>query len=614
MRITLNWLKEFIPQLSWSDAVAAEKLTIIGHETEVLSRGLLDVSITANRPDCHSVIGLARDVAAAYELKFTPPKDQSLAQQPVVTVAIDRSAESDIIADALLKISNYHPTPSPKALREKMAVLMLEPKDLLIDISNVVAHEFGIPLHVFDYDKIASGLTVRRAKNKEKITVLNGKDIDLQPANLVQESGGVLVDLAGIMGGITSAVGPQTKTVTVQAAVFAPTTIRQSGRGIGFVTAAAGQFSRGVDGNALIDALGRFWELALRYAPNLAADGLQIVRQQHNSAQSIIAPKVALGRLLGRTIDEEDYAAIAKTGFGRSDETILPPPWRQDIRTLGGVADEIVRLRGYATIKKKTLKPIVRIDSSWYATESTAKAYLAALGLTETLTRSLGAQETHRRVTNPSSNAEVWLRQSLKNGLLETIGRNPFIRTPAFFEVGHVFDKRDERPQLGLAVWRVTDELQQFLTSFGHKPTWQEVSTEEKERYGIRLKKLFYWEADLDWVRWPSQLPTPAPKTVAPIRPISKFPPASRDITLVLTATAENEDLVRQEFLSGKETILCEVVDRFYDDEKIGLGKVAATFRLLLQKQTGSITDDQVNEIVRHHFQHLKKKVSFDER
>jgi phenylalanyl-tRNA synthetase beta subunit len=614
MRITLPWLKEFLPGLSWSDTTTAEKLTVIGHETEVLSRGLLDVSITANRPDCHSVVGLARDVAAAYGLKFAPPENQPLAQQQFLPVVIDKNANQDVIADVLLKINNYSATASPKELVEKMKVLMLEPKDLLIDISNIVAHEFGIPLHVFDGEKIASGLVIRRAKNNEKITVLNGKSLNLGPTNLVQESGGALVDLAGIMGGSTSAVGPTTKSLVVQGAVFAPATIRQSSRGIGLVTVAAGQYGRGVDDDALLAAMSRFWQLALRHAPGLVADGLQIVRQQPNLPQPISAPKAAVGRLLGRTIDEQDYTAIATTGFSRSGETITPPRWRQDVRTIGGVADEIVRLRGYSTIKKKTLKPIVRIDSSWHATESTVKAYLAALGLTETLTRSLGAQETHRRVTNPSSNTEVWLRSSLKNGLLETIGRNPFIRTPAFFEVGDVFDKRDERPQLGLAVWRVTDELQQFLASFGHKPTWHEVSTEEKEQYGIRLKKLFYWEADLDWVRWPSQLPAPAPKTVLPIRPISKFPPASRDITLVFTATAENEELVRKEFLNGKETILCEVVDRFYDDEKIGMGKVAATFRLLLQKQTGSITDDQVNKIIHDHFQRLKKEVSFDER
>lgn len=614
MRITLSWLKEFLPELSWGDGAVAEKLTIIGHETEVLSRGLLDVSITANRPDCHSVVGLARDVAAAYKLKFTPPAPQSLTEQQILPVKIDQNAESDILADALLKITGYKRASSPKGLVEKMKVLMLEPKDLLIDISNIVAHEFGIPLHVFDEEKIASGLTIRRAKNNEKITVLNGKTINLGSTCLVQESGGVLVDLAGIMGGSISAVGPTTKSIVVQGAVFAPATIRQSSRGVGLVTAAATQYSRGVDGDALNAALGRFGQLAAEYAPGLRINGVQTVRQQPNLLHTINAPNVAIGRLLGRSVDEEDFAAIAKTGFSRNGEVITPPPWRQDVRTVGGVADEIIRLRGYDTIKKKTLKPIVRLNSSWYATESTVKAYLAALGLTETLTRSLSAQETYRRVANPSSNTEVWLRSSLKNGLLETIGRNPFIRTPAFFEVGHVFDRRNERPQLGLAVWRVSDELQQFLASFGHKPTWQEVSTQEKDRYNIRLKKLFYWEADLDWVSWPSQLPAPAPKTVAPIRPISKFPPASRDITLVFTATAENEELVRKEFLGGKETILCEVVDRFYDDQKIGIGKVAATFRLLLQKQTGSITDNQVGKIIQDHFQRLKKEVSFDER
>jgi phenylalanyl-tRNA synthetase beta chain len=153
MRITLPWLKEFLPGLSWSDTTTAEKLTVIGHETEVLSRGLLDVSITANRPDCHSVVGLARDVAAAYGLKFAPPENQPLAQQQFLPVVIDKNANQDVIADVLLKINNYSATASPKELVEKMKVLMLEPKDLLIDISNIVAHEFGIPLHVFDGEK-----------------------------------------------------------------------------------------------------------------------------------------------------------------------------------------------------------------------------------------------------------------------------------------------------------------------------------------------------------------------------------------------------------------------------------------------------------------------------
>jgi len=263
MKVTIHWLNEFIPNLRWDAEMTAEKLTRIGHETEPAGNDCLDVTTTPNRLDCQSVIGLSRDLAGAYDLTFTPPPAIKLATiKQIIPVIIDRSATEAVLADLLLGIEGYRPTKSPKIIRDKMTVLDLEPKDLIIDLSNIVAYETGIPLHVFDGAKISNGLTIRRAKKNEKIQLLNGQTLTLSPDNIVQESGGALVDLAGIMGSNNSAVGPTTTSLIVQAAIFTPMAVRQSRKILS--TPAAKQYSRGVEQAAVLGSLERLSELLER--------------------------------------------------------------------------------------------------------------------------------------------------------------------------------------------------------------------------------------------------------------------------------------------------------------------------------------------------------------
>ncbi|GAG12254.1 unnamed protein product, partial [marine sediment metagenome] len=210
---------------------------------------VIEIGITPNRPDALGVAGIARDLEA-YGLGKVKPVS---IQQPTrefdcpVDVKLEFEGESLCPAFGLRYVRGVKNSPSPKWMQRRLLAIGLRPISALVDITNYVTFDLGRPLHVFDADKVAGNLVVRRANSGEEVLALDGKTYKLGPDNCVIADDNGVESLAGIMGGETSGCSDETVNVLVESALWEPLNIARTGRDLGIITDARYRFERGVD-------------------------------------------------------------------------------------------------------------------------------------------------------------------------------------------------------------------------------------------------------------------------------------------------------------------------------------------------------------------------------
>src|SRR5712691_3790993 len=269
MRLVLSWLREFVDVSASADEIA-EKIGLRGFEVasiESIGDGdaVIDFEITANRPDCLSVLGLAREVATAYDLPITPPSTEAgarvrLAALPVGTS--DRVAvtieDEELCPRYAASVADVTIGPSPAWLAARLQAAGVRPISTIVDITNYVNLEIGQPMHAFDLARLAGAeIRVRRAKKGETIRTLDGVDRTLDPDMLVIADRDRAQAIAGVMGGAASEVSAGTKTVVYESAYFAPVSVRRTSKRLGLKTEASSRFERGADIGAQVVALQR---------------------------------------------------------------------------------------------------------------------------------------------------------------------------------------------------------------------------------------------------------------------------------------------------------------------------------------------------------------------
>ena len=264
MRLVISWLRDFV-DVKASPEEIADTLALRGFEVasiEPLAGGdaVIDFEVTANRPDCLSVIGLAREVATAYQLPLTPAKSTGGA-----TVASGRSDRISVaIAEAELgprysaAVADITPVASPEWMTTRLTAAGVRPISAIVDITNYVLLELGHPMHAFDLAKLAGAeIHVRRAKPGEGITTLDGVERKLDAEMLVIADRDRAQAVAGVMGGAASEVSPSTKSIVFESAYFKPASVRRTGKRLGLKTEASARFERGADINGSVVALQR---------------------------------------------------------------------------------------------------------------------------------------------------------------------------------------------------------------------------------------------------------------------------------------------------------------------------------------------------------------------
>ena len=469
---------------------------------------IVDFEITNNRPDCYSIIGLAREAAAAFG---KPMKHH----EPVVhgsdAGSIFEHLDVEVPATALCNryssrmVANVKIGPSPKWLRQRLRANGVRPINNIVDITNYVMLEYGQPMHAFDYRYVSSGkIVVREAEDGEALTTLDGNVRNLKAGMLVIADDAKPIGLAGIMGGENSEIKDDTTMVVFESANFNGTSIRQTALALGMRTEASGKFEKNLDPMMTIPAVQRACELVELLGCGDVLDGtIDIINYVPQERRLPLEPE-KINHLLGTSISREDMVMyLNRLEIPVEGDTIVVPSFRPDLVRMVDIAEEVGRSFGYNEIPVTQFRTATHGGySQEMKLEAKAGALCRGLGYSEIITYSftsptvfdqirLPADSPLRntlRIQNPLGEDTSIMRTIALPSMLEILSRNNAYHNKAakLYEVAKVYLPVEGQP--------LPQEPKMLVFgSYGEKETFFKLKGEIEALFaGLRMKKASY--------------------------------------------------------------------------------------------------------------------------
>lgn len=420
---------------------------------------VLEIDLTPNRADCLSVRGLARELGAITEGAVQGPEIEEIAPQSKREISIELHSPEDCPCYVGRVIEGIDPqAATPMWLAEKLRRSGLRSLGPTVDATNYVLLELGQPMHAFDLDRIHGGIRVRRAQKGDRITLLDGQEIEPDEDMLMIADHERPVALGGIMGGQDSAVGDQTRDILLESAWFNPTVISGRARRLGLSTESAHRFERGVDPQLQRLAIERATALLVEIAGGKPGPVIEARIEEHVPPHRPVTLRLArLNRVLGAELSGEEVESIlARLGMRVDSEggelSVLAPSARRDIEIEADLIEEVARIYGYDRLPSRRPggRLALRVPSESRLPERRLRQQLSARGFQEIITWSfvgeseleqLGLAEGAQPLANPLSRDMGVLRTSLLPGMLEVAGNNLRRQHDAFrlFEYGACF-------------------------------------------------------------------------------------------------------------------------------------------------------------------------------
>ncbi|HLP70648.1 MAG TPA: phenylalanine--tRNA ligase subunit beta, partial [Rhizobium sp.] len=404
---------------------------------------VVEINLTPNRPDCTSIFGIARDLAASGlgKLRLAKAPDFKVEGETPVEVKIVLDDERLCPGFAYRLVRGVKNGPSPRWMQQRLLAIGLRPISALVDVTNYMTFDQGRPMHVFDADKVKGDLVVRRAREGEEILALDTRTYKLNPANVIIADDNGPESIGGIMGGEHSGCDEATVNVLIESALWDPINIAKTGRSHGIITDARYRFERGVDPEYMVPGLERTTELVLEMCGGTAA-AAKVTGYKGHMKKVVDFPFSEVKRLTGLTVSNEEGREILN-GLGFEVEgagevvKVAVPSWRPDIDDKADLVEEIMRIHGVDNIKPEPLPSAGavngRILTPLQIRTRTAKRALAARGMLEAVTWSFISHEQAKlfgggshelRLANPIAADMSDMRPSLLPGLLSAAQRN----------------------------------------------------------------------------------------------------------------------------------------------------------------------------------------------
>ncbi len=482
MKASWNWLTDYVA-LSAPAMEVAERLTMAGLTVEAVEETaddlILDIEITSNRPDWLSHLGIAREAAALYALTLKVPQ----VALPEASGDVRQEASLEVTAPELCSlytgrvIKGIKVADSPAWLKKRIEALGLRAVNNVVDITNYVMFECGQPLHAFDLANIADrSVIVRRARDGEVITLIDGTRHTLMASDLVIADRQAPIALAGVMGGLLSEIGSDTVDVFLESAKFDQYSIRMSAKRLGLSSDASYRFERGVDRETVDWGSRRAAQMILEIAGGTMSEGMLAVGAGSAGHTTLRLRQSHLSRLLGVEVPiEKARSILASLGFvirgGSPDDTLVEvPSFRGDVMEEADLVEEISRINGYDKVPSRTS---MRIDPGRRTPRErlveTVERVLTSAGCYGSVSYSLVSSELFKSLS-PWSDREpvylqdrgghenVFMRPSLVGSLLAARKTNEDrkVECADLYEIAHIYlgcdDELPDQPLMVAAV------------------------------------------------------------------------------------------------------------------------------------------------------------------
>jgi len=525
--IPYSWLKEYL-QTEAKPQEIAKYLSLCSQSVEKITHApdgdyIYEIEITTNRPDCLSILGVARELGAilprfgikAEFKKLTNYESRITDYKKNLPLKVEITKHSLCPRFTALIFDNIKIAPSPKIIQERLRKVGIRALNNVVDISNYLMIELGQPMHTFDYDKIRGAkMVLREAKKGEKIITLDGQTRILpQGAIVIEDGGGRLIDLCGIMGGENSAVDKNTQRVLLFVQTYDPVKIRQTCQALAFRTEAAQRFEKGVDAEGVILAMNKAVVMFEKNCQAKIASKLIDIYPNPQKPKKVKLDLELVKKLIGIEIPQEDILNILKSlGFQVSSSGFqvlecLVPHWRyDDINIAEDLVEEIARIYGYhrlPSILPQGEIPLRRKDLL-LEKEEQIKDMLKFWGFTEVPSYSMVSEKDLKnieinplsclKIANPLSEDLVYLRPSLISSILQVISKNKTHLNIKIFELANVYlpQKSNQLPQ-EISTLTVAAEGENFFYLKGIlEGIFKEIGIENFEFFRYPFKETFY--------------------------------------------------------------------------------------------------------------------------
>ncbi|MFZ2848160.1 MAG: phenylalanine--tRNA ligase subunit beta, partial [Trichococcus flocculiformis] len=664
-----------LAELGYSESVVSKKyadgIFVLPAEavpgTEVvdlleLDDAILDIDITPNRADALSMRGSAYEVAAIYNkaLKFpeAPVSEKTGSVTEYIKVAVEDT--NDAPAYHIQVIKDVKIAESPLWLQNKLMNGGIRPINNVVDITNYILLEYGQPLHAFDYDQIGSKeIIVRRAKENETMTTLDGVERTLDTDNIVITNGTAPIALAGVMGGLDSEITDGTVTVALEAALFNPVLIRKTAGKFNLRSESSSRFEKGINVATIRTAGEHAAELIHELAGGTIVAGTASVDTVEVKDTEVVITLEKINRSLGTAISSGEVTAIFnQLGFASTFDgetfTVAVPPRRWDISIYADILEEVARIYGYDNLPE-TLPITPALPTALTPKQHTmriTRRFMEGAGLTQNISYVLTTAEKAReyavedkegiRLAWPMSEDRSTLRMNLLSTLLDNAAYNVARKNTdiQFYEIGRVFF-----PSADSVLPIEAERLAGVMTGMAYQKDWQMAAEPVNfyhakgvldgyfETMGLSDQIRFEAAKDLKWMH-PGRTAAvylgdayigyvgqvhpatanaydlketyafeidfeaiiAAPKEVITQQPIPKFPGVTRDVALLVDETVTHQQIVKTIKENGGKFLKDVHLFDIYQGKGIEDGKKSVAYSMSFLNPEATLVDEDINK------------------
>ena len=630
-----------------------------------INDALIEFEITSNRPDCRSIIGIAREAAVTLgkELKYPEIKVQACDEE--------MSFEIDIQTDLCKRycgrvVKDVKVGPSPYWMQRKLIEAGMRPISNIVDITNYVMLELGQPLHAFDLDDIKyNKMTVKMAEEGEKFTTLDGVERTLTSDMLVIGNQDKTLDLAGIMGGENSEIKDTTTSIFIEGASFAKENIRATSKKLGLRTEASSRFEKGIDINLAEEAVNRACQLIEELGCGTVLNGMLDYYPQKEEVQKVTVNPARINKLLGVNVPMDQFINILeslefKCNLVSSEVLELEvPTFRLDITEDADILEEIARIYGYDNIPSASLEgnATAGVKTEKQKFIDNVKSNSIACGLNEILTYSfvsprgvdkinLPADDEKRnfvKIMNPLGEETSVMRTTLIPNMLDVISTNIShkVEEVSAFECGNTFIPQEGLPietkkycvgmygkevdffvlkgviesvlnNVGLKGYEIEPETTNLTFHPGrcakivynniYIGTFGELHPDVIENYNLG-QRVYVAEINIDTVFENLNL-------TKSYNPLPKYPSTSRDIALIVkdeVFVKQIEDIIKA---NGEDLVESYKLFDVYKGAQIEEGHKSIAYSITYRSKDKTLTDEDVAKVHEKILSELSEKLN----